>query len=53
MMSSNKSADGFSKILSKADCEKLNGNQKNDAVLECECLGSMQVMFFTFTTYLH
>lgn len=46
MMGTDKSQDGRSKILNKTDCEKLKGDQRKDAVIECECLGSMQGKFF-------
>lgn len=45
MMSTDRAQDGYSKILNKTDCEKLKGNNKKEAVKECECPGSIQVFF--------
>ena len=39
MMSSSKSQDGYSKILHKADCDKLKGLHKRKSVDHCEHFG--------------
>jgi len=39
MMSSSKSQDGYSKILNKADCDKLKNLQKRKNVDHCEHFG--------------
>ena len=40
MMSSKSSADGYAKVLSKNDCEKLKGPSKKKDVQELEHLAS-------------
>ena len=40
MMSSTKSQDGYSKILSKNDCDRLKGLNKREEVDKCEHFGT-------------
>ena len=50
MMSSPKSQDGYSKILSKSDCDKLKGLGKRTDVDLCEHLVKKNRLLFLFVS---
>jgi hypothetical protein len=46
MMSTDKEQDGYSKILTRSDCERLRAQQKRQDVDQCEQFG--QVLLFDY-----
>lgn len=53
MMSSTKSQDGYSKILTKSDCDKLKGLGKRKDVDYCEHLGNKIYRLWMFACVFH